>query len=217
MSGWTAGSRDTSCLFWHKRRDRPLRSSWSLQWTRKGKRQPALWQQGVQALTGDIASSGVGVEQPKDVRMDKPIGANGTWLCHGVRGCGRERTCLCTGEEDCPGLLTARSSLPRLLGQHSDSTGRCRSQQSKGDLQPSSPPSSFTVCSPGKDTDHTWATVPWCFVSLQFGFFFHPAHIQCIWHELSSNISAPQVVGMLEEDGALVSQQQTFSPLNSHC
>lgn len=139
MSGWTAGSRDTSCLFWHKRRGRPLRSSWSLQWTHKGKRQPALWQQGVQALTGNIPSSGVGVEQPKDVRMDKPIGANGTWLCHGARGCGRERACLCTGEEDCPGLLTARSSLPRLLGQHSDSTGCCRSQQSKGDLQPSSP------------------------------------------------------------------------------
>lgn len=59
----------------------------------QGERQPALWQRGVQAPTGssigsggNIPSSGVGTEQPEDVRTDKPTGANGTWLRLGARG-----------------------------------------------------------------------------------------------------------------------------------
>jgi len=35
---------------------------------------------------GDIPGSGVGTQQPEDIRMDKPSWANGTWLRLSARG-----------------------------------------------------------------------------------------------------------------------------------
>lgn len=154
----------------------------------------------MQALTGNIPSSGVGVEQPKDVRMDKPIGE----MAHGfvmVREAVEGNACACVlGRKTALG-----SSQPDPVCHISgDSIQTAQStvgaRRAKGTQSHPHLPSLFTVCSPGKGKSHTWATVPWCFVSLWFGLGFHPAHTQCVCHELSSNISDPQAVGMLEED-----------------
>lgn len=56
--------------------------------------------------SGDnIPSSGVGAEQPKGVRMDKPMGTNHMCVCLSVRGCEGEGLCLWTEEQPAWGSL----------------------------------------------------------------------------------------------------------------
>lgn len=158
----------------------------------QGERQPALQQQGVQAPTGssigsggDIPSSGVGTEQPKDVGMDKPIGAKGTWLRLGVRGCKRERVCLCTGKGVCPGLLLAvRSRLPRFAASWDNIPGSAehgRGRQSRGDLVPASPSLLIHSLQPleGHKSHLGSCTLAFCVAVVWSGLVFHPAHILC--------------------------------------